>query len=45
MDKKNTFEEFQKDQLKDPKFREEYEALAPEFEKLQAALEADDKTK
>ena len=36
----SNFNEFLKDQLKDPKFREEYEALAPEFAIMQAIIDA-----
>ncbi|MBQ3376794.1 MAG: helix-turn-helix domain-containing protein [Synergistaceae bacterium] len=38
-----TFDEFLKEQLQDPKFREEYEALAPDYSIIQAIFDAQDK--
>jgi transcriptional regulator with XRE-family HTH domain len=35
-----SFDNFLKEQLKDPEFRSEYEALEPEFTIIQAMLEA-----
>ncbi len=40
-----TFEEFQKEAFKDPKFVEEYEALRPEFEALEQSIKARKKGK
>lgn len=37
---KNTLEDFLKEQLKDPEFRAEYEALEPEFAIIQAMIDA-----
>ena len=37
-----TFDEFLKEQLQDPKFREEYEALAPDYSIIQAIFDAQD---
>jgi transcriptional regulator with XRE-family HTH domain len=36
----NEFNEYLKEQLKDPEFRAEYEALEPEFAIIQAMVEA-----
>lgn len=36
----NTFSEFLEEQMKDPEFRAEYEALEPEFAIIRAILEA-----
>ena len=37
---KNTLDEFIADQMKDPEFRAEYEALEPEFAIIQAMIDA-----
>ncbi|SFU97295.1 helix-turn-helix domain-containing protein [Butyrivibrio sp. INlla21] len=36
----NKFDDFLKEQLKDPEFREEYEALQPEHAVIQAIIDA-----
>ena len=37
---KNTLDEFITEQMKDPEFRAEYEALEPEFAIIQALIDA-----
>ena len=39
-DKLVKFDDFMKEQLKDPGFKEEYDALEPEFAVMQAILRA-----
>ena len=36
----STFNEYAKQQLKDPEFKKEYDALAPEFSIIQAIIDA-----
>lgn len=40
----NSFDNFLQEQLKDPEFRAEYEALAPEFTIVQALIDARKRT-
>ena len=39
-DKLETYDEFLAEQLKDPEFKKEYDALQPEYELISAILEA-----
>jgi hypothetical protein len=45
MSKRPTFEEFEKEALKDPAFKEAYEALRPEFELLMKRIKARQKAR
>jgi hypothetical protein len=40
MVKRPTFEDFEKEAMKDPEFKAEYEALCPEFEAIARSIRA-----